>query len=342
MSLNDTKFTEQILEKLPASANYYGTFLKEKFLAAQKSTQYAITGGALFAILLLFNISSRNSDFATAITFEARRGNLEIAVLEGGTLEALQSQEIRSRIKGREGVKILNIVEEGYQVTQEDVEEGLVLVELDKASLIDQQLNQEIAVETAEATSIERRAQFEIQLNENMTELNEARQGMRFGLLEFEKFLGADLVAGIIAQLEIEERLARVEAADLATVAAPLPFNDSSLIDVLEERVPRPSFDLTDMESLPAPLQERIEQMIAENGGELPSEMLERMQQFGQGGFPGRREGLNGNQRRREDPEIPGSAVDGPVFAQTQELRIEPTNDSPLNTEMTLLMDEDF
>jgi HlyD family secretion protein len=88
-------------------------------------------------------------------------------VLEGGALEALNSQEIRSRVKGREGVKILNIVEEGYRITPEDVLAKLVLVELDTAQLIDQQLNQEIAVETAEATYIERKAQYEIQLNQN-------------------------------------------------------------------------------------------------------------------------------------------------------------------------------
>ena len=235
-----------------------------------------------------------------------------------------QLQEIRSRIKGREGVKILNIVEEGYQVTPEDVDAGLVLVELDKAALIDQQLNQEIAVETAEATYIERRAEYEIQLNENMTALNDARQEMRFARLEFEKFLGGNLVSGIIAQLEIEERLAKAEAEDLEAMSRSLPSSRNSIEEAAEERAPRPVFDPADLNSMPPPVRERIEQMMAENGGELPPEMVERMQQFAQGGFPGggpfsgRRQGRGVGGASSAPSPVAG---DGPVIAEAPELR---------------------
>ena len=206
MSLDSREIMSKVIAKIPEPVKHKVAELKAKFLAASKSTQYAIGGGSALVLLLLINLGGGSTDYATRITFEARRGDLEITVLEGGSLEALQSQEIRSRIKGREGVKILNIVEEGYQVTPEDVVAGLILVELDNSQLIDQQLNQEIAVETAEATYIERRAQYEIQLNENMTELNDARQEMRFARLDFEKFLGGNVVSEIITLLEIEDR----------------------------------------------------------------------------------------------------------------------------------------
>ncbi|NKB32569.1 MAG: HlyD family efflux transporter periplasmic adaptor subunit [Pseudomonadales bacterium] len=339
MSPTDQKVVDKILDKVPAPLKDIAANARDKFLAAKKSTQYAMSGGGLLALVLLFTFGGGSSDIETSITFEARRGDLEITVLEGGSLEALQSQEIRSRIKGREGVKILNIVEEGYQVTSEDVDQGLILVELDKAALIDQQLNQEIAVETAEATYIERRAQYEIQLNENMTALNDARQEMRFARLEFEKFLGGNLVTGIIAQLEIEERLAKAEAEDLERMTNGLPSRSQSIEEIAEERAPRPSFDPTDLDSMPAPMRERIEQMMADNGGELPAEMLERMQQFSQGGGRGpggpggRRGGFGGASQAVED---------GPVIAEAPELRLEPIDDSPLNTEVTLLMDASY
>ena len=54
-------------------------------------------------------------------TFTARRGDLEINVLEGGSVEALDSQDFKCEVRGYQGVKILKIVEEGYQVTEEDV-----------------------------------------------------------------------------------------------------------------------------------------------------------------------------------------------------------------------------
>lgn len=353
MSHNNKTIAGQLKARTPGVLKEIGRELRDKFFAAEKSTQYGIAGAIFLALVFWFMSGGESSDQGTVITFEARRGDLEITVLEGGSLEALQSQEIRSRIKGREGVKILNIVEEGYQVTPEDVDAGMVLVELDKAALIDQQLNQEIAVETAEATYIERRAQFEIQLNENMTELNDARQEMRFARLEFEKFLGGDLVAEIIQQLDIEDRLAKAEAADLVAVATALPSINTRTSVIVEERSRRAAFDPNDLEALPPAVRERIQQMMLENGGELPAEMLERMQSFSQDGFPGGGRNQDGRGRGRDDfdgarvPGIDRSASgfpleDGPVVADTTELRLQPITDTPLNTEVTLLMDESY
>lgn len=210
----------RLVRRLPAPVRARAAALGARLDAAGPGARRAAAGGAgLAALALLLSIGGGGGE--QALTFAARRGDLEITVLEGGSLEALRSQEIRSRIKGREGVKILSIVEEGYQVTAEDVAAGLVLVELDTAQLIDQRLNQEIAVETAEASYIERRAQYEIQLNENMTALNDARQDMRFARLDFEKFLGGAVVGEIIDGLDIDGRLARAERA--GTRFAPPP-----------------------------------------------------------------------------------------------------------------------
>ena len=341
------KTVHELLVKVPGLIKEFLSSLRDNFYAAKKSSQYAIGGVGLLALLLLFSAGGGDAEFETSITFEARRGDLDITVLEGGSLEALQSQEIRSRIKGREGVKILNIVEEGYQVTTEDVDNGLILVELDKAALIDQQLNQEIAVETAEATYIERRAEYEIQLNENMTALNDARQEMRFARLEFEKFLGGNLVSEIIAQLEIEERLARAEAEDLAAFASDLPSRSAPAEEIVEERNVRPTFNPNNIESMPAAVRDRINQMMADNGGELPAEMLERMQQFAQGELPGssgRGSGSRGQGRARGGAFLAPVDIeeDGPLVEKAPELTLEPLKSGPLNTEVTLLMDDSY
>lgn len=347
MSQSNQQMIAKVLGRTPEPIKEFAGSLRQKFLAAKKTTQYAIVGVGALSLMFVFSIGGDDEGIESSITFEARRGDLEITVLEGGSLEALQSQEIRSRIKGREGVKILNIVEEGYQVTPEDVESGMILVELDKAALIDQQLNQEIAVETAEATYIERRAEYEIQLNENMTALNDARQEMRFARLEFEKFLGGNLVNQIIDMLEIEERLARAEAEDLASISANLPSRNANIEEIAAERAPRPSFDPNNLDSMPAPMRERIEQMMADNGGELPPEMLERMQSFAEGGFPpgGRRPGGQGGGRGGSGG-APASEsierVDGPVIAEATELTLEPLENEPLDIEVTLLMDESY
>ncbi len=354
MSLDKPGFLSQLKDRIPQPVQESAAAMRSRFLAASKPVQYTVSGAAgVLVLLVLFSFGGNSSDFESSITFQARRGDLDITVLEGGSLEAMQSQEIRSRIKGREGVKILNIVEEGYQVTPADVDDGLILVELDKSQLIDQQLNQEIAVETAEATFIERRAQYEIQLNENMTELNDARQEMRFARLDFEKFLGGNVVTEIIEQLEIEERLARVEAADLAAVATTSALSDdSTLQNIASQRSAQSAFDPTDLSSIPEPMRERIEQMMAENDGVLPAEMLERMQSFSQGGFPGGGRGPGGPGRGQNRGQDRGQAIaaapavsvpDGPRSnSEPTELRLEPLAAEGPDFEVTLLMDDSY
>ena len=94
--------------------------LSARWQAASRKTQWVVAGvGGSFVLYLVFAGSEGETN--NAITFTAVRGDLEITVLEGGALEATQSQELRSQIKGREGVKILSIVDEGYRVTPQDV-----------------------------------------------------------------------------------------------------------------------------------------------------------------------------------------------------------------------------
>lgn len=354
MSLNKQDTLSKVTDKIPQPVIVWAVEMKAKFFAAKKSTQYALSGAGILVLLVLFSVGGGAGDGGSGgITFSARRGDLDITVLEGGSLEALQSQEIRSRVKGREGVKILNIVEEGYRVTIEDVAAGKILVELDTAQLIDQQLNQEIAVETAEATYIERRAQYEIQLNQNMTDLNDARQDMRFAKLDFEKFLGGNVVNEIVSGLEIEERLARAEQADLEAAAQASTAGVGGGPDrgrtTAAARSTAAPFDI---DSLPEQMQERVRQMMAENGGELPAEMLQRMQSFGQGGGQrgaggfggGQRGGQRGQQGGRAVAETPAVAAEtgAPKAEDNVTLVLEPLAAGPLSTQTNLLMDDSY
>lgn len=346
-SSTGSKFdVSQLWQRVPEPLRIKAAQLKTRFLAAKKSTQYAIAGSAAVLVLLVFPMGENSGDLTSgSITFQARRGNLDITVLEGGSLEALQSQEIRSRVKGREGVKILNIVEEGYRVTPEDVTAGKILVELDKSQLIDEQLNQEIAVETAEASYIERKAEYEIQLNQNMTDLNDARQEVRFAKLDFEKYLGGNIVNEIVEQLEIEERLALAEQADLeAAQLADEPALDVAAVTDSAAGSAELPFDL---DAMPPQMQERIRQAIADNGGTLPAEMLQRMQSFGQGGPP---RGSRGS-RGRPDSALTDTAVESgarePREPETLSLSLQAavsstTSTRTLDAEPNLLMDDSY
>lgn len=268
----------------------------ERYKKASRPVQAGVAAAALLGVFIVFNLLGSNADNSfSGPTFAARQGQLDIVVREGGNIEALQSQQIRSAIRGGSGVKILSIVEEGYRVTAEDVTAGIILVELDSSQLNEQKLNQQIAYETADATFIERKAQLEIRINQNVANLNAASQRMRFARLDLEKFLGANVVLDLVTRLGIEERVARTQALQAAATTS-APNRDSRVDQIQQNRdVTRQqgrtggarsgfdaaSFDPSDLSALPAPMRERIEQMMAQNNGQIPEEFLARMRSGG-------------------------------------------------------------
>jgi len=163
------------------------------------------------------------------LTFVASRGPLDITVLEGGSLQALESQEIKCEARvGYQGIKILRIVEEGYQVSEDDIRTNKTLVELDASDLQKQLVQQEIQYQSAAASFTEAQQGFEIQSNQNLSDIKAAEQKSRFALMDFEKYLGARAAEEIIALLRIEKDLAAEQAAAPVTstnAPSPAPLN---------------------------------------------------------------------------------------------------------------------
>ncbi|MDT8428871.1 MAG: efflux RND transporter periplasmic adaptor subunit [Pseudomonadales bacterium] len=340
------RLLEQLGARLEAGRTWY--------LAASRNVQLGVLAAAGAAGLLLLSLlTGSGGESATGVSFDVRRGSFEVIVREGGNIEALQSQQIRSSIRGRDGTKILAIVEEGYRVTAEDVAAGKVLVELDSAQLEEQKLNQEIAYETAEAQFIERKAELDIRINQNVANLNSAAQAMKFARLDFEKFLGANVVAEIVKKLDIERRLAESEANNKA-VTGVQPEN--RLEQVAQNRLNRQSrvaaeqpagpgapaaggFDPDNLESLPPQFRARIEQAMAANGGQMPADMLARMQS---GRRPGGGAGFGGPAAQTGA----ALAVSEPIGVtgdgqEPDDLELVDISSLPANT-ATMLMDEDY
>ncbi len=153
---------------------------------------------------------------AKAAVFAARRGPLEITVLEGGSLQALESQEIKCEVKvGYQGTKILKIVEEGYFVSENDVKTNKVIVELDGSDLQKQIVQQEIQYQSAVASLIDAQQGYEIQLNQNQADIKDAEQKARFARLDFDKFLGDTVTGPILAQLGLDKLLEAASTNDV-------------------------------------------------------------------------------------------------------------------------------
>ena len=183
-----------------------------------------VAGAVALALGAAYRLVGRGGEgIASGTTFIAKRGALDITVTEGGDVQAIESQEIRSPIlKGT--VKILSIVEEGLLVTPQDVEDGLILVALDSADLLERSNDQEISVQTAEAQFMESRAQRDIQASANQSQISAAELTAKFALMDFEKFLGKGAVNSIVGKLKLDERAAELKKiADAGGATEPPP-----------------------------------------------------------------------------------------------------------------------
>jgi HlyD family secretion protein len=164
--------------------------------------------------------SGRHSETESA-TFAARRGPLNITVLEGGSVRAVESQEIKCEVRvGYQGLKILKIVEEGYEVTPDDIRTNKVLVELDSSDLQKQIVQQDIQFESAAASLTDGQQNYEIQLNQNLSDIKAAEQKARFARMDFDKFLGDKVTQAIVDKLGLEAELATEQTNALARSAA--------------------------------------------------------------------------------------------------------------------------
>src|SRR5213593_195837 len=190
----------------------------------KRQPRWRIAGIVLILALAGVWFKGGGKSAAGGATFAARRGPLAISVLEGGSLQALESQEIKCEVRvGYNGTKILKIVEEGYQVTEEDLKTNKVLVELDSSDLQKQIIQQEIQYQSAVASLTDAQQGYEIQLNQNISDIKAAEQKARFARMDFDKFLGDTVAQNIIDQLGLEKELAAESNNGVAKALAETP-----------------------------------------------------------------------------------------------------------------------
>ena len=187
---------------------------------------------------------SASGSGANIATFTARRGPLDITVLEGGSLQALESQEIKCEVRvGYQGTKILRIIEEGYLVTDEDIRTNKVLVELDSSELEKQIVQQEIQFQSALASLTDAQQGYEIQVNQNQSDVKAAEQKVRFARMDFDKFLGDSVTDDLVKELGLDKLIAEASTNNVTAASATEKPNGSvpkpGVTDASSPRPPR-------------------------------------------------------------------------------------------------------
>lgn len=219
----------------------------------------AVWAAVFIAVILLLGFLARMGRDASAdanMVFEVRRGNLSIAVMEGGSVEALEVQEIRSEVEGYQGTKILSIIDEGYQVTERDVADQKLLVELDSSEIRQKIVTQELQFQSTVASLTEARNARDIQVNQNLSDVKAAELAMKFARMDVEKFLGAELTEKIFQRLELREP----ERIDVTILPPSLGIGEIFLDETKETPTSPPGFPPSDKKGTllfadPPPLQ---------------------------------------------------------------------------------------
>jgi HlyD family secretion protein len=141
------------------------------------------------AVLLLSGlIRFSSADPGATDLFEVRRDDLPITVLESGNLKALKSLDLKCEVEG--GSSILSIVDEGTVVTEEDVKNGKILIELDSSSLGDKENQQDIVFRNAESALTTAKSNYDIQVNQNESDIKAGELNVEFAGMDLNKYLG--------------------------------------------------------------------------------------------------------------------------------------------------------
>ncbi len=137
-------------------------------------------------------------------TYEVERDLMRVTVSAGGTLQALESHEVDSKVEG--STQILNVIPEGTIITEEDVEKGTVLMELDASDAREKREQQKITVEDANAAYTQAKEELTIQKEQNESDISRAELELRFAMLELKRYLGDSLaVEAMDGKIDFEE-----------------------------------------------------------------------------------------------------------------------------------------
>ncbi|MBI5383273.1 MAG: efflux RND transporter periplasmic adaptor subunit [Verrucomicrobia bacterium] len=179
--------------------------------------------GAALA-LAVFWFVKRETGGGPEVTFAVRRGPLDITVLQGGTTEATEAEEYKCEVRGYQS-KIVKLVEEGYRVTEEDVKNGKVLVELESSEIQKQITQMDIQFESTLSGLDDAQQSYDIQWNQNLSDIKAAEQKLKFARMDFEKFIGTTAAQEILdafARFQLEatpQETNRVAAKPLKTAS---------------------------------------------------------------------------------------------------------------------------
>jgi HlyD family secretion protein len=145
---------------------------------------------------LLIKLGKSDNKHDDVGTFTIQRSNMTIKVVESGNVKARNAVEIRSEVEGQ--TTIVSVVPEGTIITEQDVKDGKVLVELEASDIKEKLNQQEITFAGTEASYTEAKEAYDIQIKQNESDIQQGLLTVKFGLMDFQKYLGEELAQNVL------------------------------------------------------------------------------------------------------------------------------------------------
>ena len=181
----------------------------------------AIVVIASVAVMARNSFTAANVAGAVKASALVERRDLTISVTEPGEVEARYTTDILCQVEGRD-ITIISLIPEGTILTKEDVANGTILIELDSSQLKEQVIQKDMSFNTAKASYEEAIRNYEIQIEQNISDITAAELREEFALMDLRKYLGTDLAEKMLAQNTGPE----------ATI---IPEVDSSVLENIDE-----------------------------------------------------------------------------------------------------------
>ena len=136
--------------------------------------------------------------------YSVKPGDLNISVVESGSIKPVKSVTIKAPRLTEYQVSILTIVPEGTYITPEDVNNGMVLVELDSSNLVDQVPQREIEVTSAISSFAEAKESHDIRVKQNESDITAAELKVKFARMDIQKYLGQEASEKVLETASLE------------------------------------------------------------------------------------------------------------------------------------------
>src|SRR4030043_347548 len=133
----------------------------------------------IVGIIFLFNGEDAESSIPA---YEVKQGPLKISVTETGTIQPKEKIIVKNQVEGQ--TTIVYLLDEGTKVRKGDL-----MMELDSSALSDKKIDQEIAVQNAEAARIDASESYEVAKNQAQSDIDQARLNSEFAKQDLEKYI---------------------------------------------------------------------------------------------------------------------------------------------------------